>query len=88
MPVAKDGLFPPDDVRKIIEWADVLCYRLRGQPLNRNITLTHLNPVLAWLPPETFPITDSQKLCVPVAKDQKFPPDWPPPPPVDETRNP
>jgi hypothetical protein len=74
VPVAKDLWFPPDDVRAIIEWADVLCYWLQGAPLNRDVRLTHLNPVLAWLPEETFWITDSEKLCVPVAKDKKFPP--------------
>lgn len=75
VPVAKNGQYPPTEVRPIIEYSDVLCYKLRGQPLNRPLTLTHLNPVLSGLPVETVPITDTQKLCVPVAKDGRFPPD-------------
>jgi hypothetical protein len=76
VPVAKNGNYPPPDVRPIIEYSDVLCYRLRGDPLNRPITLTHLNPVLAGIPPETVRVTDTEKLCVPVAKEGRFPPDW------------
>jgi hypothetical protein len=75
VPVAKNGNYPPDDVIRYIEYSDVLCYKLRGEPLNRIITLTHLNPVLSDLPREQVRVTDSEKLCVPVAKDGRFPPD-------------
>lgn len=76
VPVAKNRRIPPPDVLPIVEFSDVLCYNLRGLPLNRDLKLTHLNPVLRGmgLPPEFVPVTDSHKLCVPVAKDGKFPP--------------
>lgn len=74
VPVAKNGMPPPPDVLPIVQFSDVLCYKLRGQPLNRTIRMTHLNPVLAGLPPETARITETQKLCVPVAKEGMFPP--------------
>ncbi|HEX4965489.1 MAG TPA: hypothetical protein VF173_32060 [Thermoanaerobaculia bacterium] len=79
VPVAKNGQFPPSDVLPIIQNSDVLCYKLRGQPLNRQLTLTHLNPVLSTQPAETVLVTDTQKLCVPVSKQ-----DPPPPPPAGQ----
>jgi len=83
VPVAKtntagESAFPPPDVLPIIQQSDVLCYRLRGQPLNRTLTLVHLNPLLAHEPAETVRVTDSQKFCVPVSKSDPPPP--PPPP--------
>ena len=76
VPVAKNGKVPPDDVLKIIAYSDVLCYNLRGLPLNWQIVLHHLNPVLLDLgaPREDVRVTDSTKLCVPVAKNGQFPP--------------
>jgi hypothetical protein len=76
VPVAKNKKYPPDEVLRHIQYSDVLCYRLRGQPLNANLRLDHLNPVLRemGLPPEYVYVTDTEKLCVPVAKDQQFPP--------------
>jgi hypothetical protein len=76
VPVAKNERVPPDDVLKIIEFSDTLCYNLRGLPLNKNLKLDHLNPVLRdmGLPPEFVWVTDSHKLCVPVAKNGMFPP--------------
>jgi len=74
VPVAKNGAFPPSDILPLVQFSDVLCYNLRGQPLNRNLKLTHLNPVLVSLPPEQVWVTDSDKLCVPVAKNGMFPP--------------
>jgi hypothetical protein len=76
VPVAKNGQYPPPDILPFIQWADVLCYNLRGQPLNRYIRLTHLNPVLVamGLPPEYVYVTDSDKLCVPIAKNGMYPP--------------
>lgn len=76
VPVAKNQKIPPDSVLKIIAYSDVLCYNLRGFPLNWNLKLDHLNPVLRamGLPPEFVWVTDSDKLCVPVAKNGWFPP--------------
>jgi len=79
VPVAKNKQIPPDDVLPYIQFSDVLCYSLRGTPLNQNLTLTHLNPVLIGmgLPPENVFVGDSDKICVPVAKNGKFPPGAP-----------
>jgi len=87
VPVAKtntagQSAFPPDDVLPIVQNSDVLCYRLRGQPLNRTLRLVHLNPLLTSQPSEIVRVTDSQKLCVPVAKS-----DPPPPTTGDGTAN-
>lgn len=79
VPVAKNQAYPPDAVRKHIEYSDVLCYPLKGLPLNRQLQLRHLNPVLnqLGLPVENVYVTESEELCVPVAKDGRFPPTGP-----------
>ena len=76
VPVAKNGSVPPDNVFNHVAYSDVLCYRLGGQPLNMNLQLQHLNPVLQQLglPVENVFVDLSQKLCVPVAKNGQFPP--------------
>ena len=76
VPVTKNKVQPPPDVLPFIQYSDVLCYNIDGMPLNRTLTLTHLNPVLIQmgLPPETVKVTTSDKLCVPVAKNGNFPP--------------
>ena len=76
VPVKKNLVAPPANVLPIIQYSDVLCYRINGQPLNQAFTLTHLNPVLVGmgLPQENVVATTSNKLCVPVAKNGFFPP--------------
>jgi hypothetical protein len=76
VPVAKNQQFPPADIRQIVQFADVLCYRIQGPPLNMQLTLDHLNPVLRNmnLPAENVFVADTRKLCVPVAKNGVFPP--------------
>ncbi len=76
VPVAKNNQFPPTDVFNHVRFSDVLCYRLQGPPLNQVLNLQHLNPVLTQmgLPPENVPVTVTEKLCVPVAKNGQFPP--------------
>jgi hypothetical protein len=80
VPVAKNGLQPPSDVLPIIQASDVLCYKLRGNPLNQRLQLTHLNPVIygQGFSPDVVPVTDVTRLCVPVSKALQPPP--PPPP--------
>ena len=83
VPVAKTtpaggSAFPPAAVLPIIQDSDVLCYRLKGQPLNRVLRLSHLNPLLANQPSEIVRVTDSEKFCVPVSKSD-------PPPVIDPT---
>ncbi len=76
VPVAKNQQTPPPDVLPYIQFSDVLCYNLTGPALNSSLRLDHLNPVLIGmgLPPEFVPVTVTQKLCVPVAKNGMFPP--------------
>ena len=76
VPVAKNGQKPPDTVLKQVSYSDVLCYRLGGLPLNQQLTLHHLNPVLRemGLAPEQVFVTNTEELCVPVAKNGDFPP--------------
>jgi hypothetical protein len=77
VPVAKNGQTPPSDVLPLIQFSDVLCYPLNGKALNQNLKLTHQNPVLIGLGagPENVFVSNSDKLCVPVAKDGSFPSD-------------
>lgn len=77
VPVAKNNQFPnPAGVAQIIRFSDVLCYNLDGLPLDRQLKLDHLNPVLRamGLPTEDVKVFDTTKLCVPVAKNNMFPP--------------
>jgi hypothetical protein len=76
VPVAKNAVTPPSDVLPIIQYSDVLCYPLVGNPLNAQLRLSHLNPVLIGmkLPDENVFVGKSDKLCVPVAKNGNFPP--------------
>lgn len=76
VPVAKNQKFPPTSVAPIIRYSDVLCYDLKGLPLDKNLKLSHLNPVLRGmgLPAEQVDVKDTTKLCVPVAKNGLFPP--------------
>jgi hypothetical protein len=73
-PVAKNNQIPPDDVLPYIQYSDVLCYEVTGPAINRDLRLTHLNPVLSGLPQMNVVATTTQKLCVPVAKNHQFPP--------------
>lgn len=74
VPVMKNQQSPPPSVLPIVKYSDVLCYRILGQPLNQSVTLTHLNPVLQGLPPTNVFVSDTDTLCVPVAKNSDFPP--------------
>jgi len=79
VPVEKNQNVPPTSVLPIIQYSDVLCYPITGNPLNLTFWLTHLDPVLLamHLPPEHVPVTTSDKLCVPVAKNNMLPPGSP-----------
>lgn len=76
VPVTKNNVTPSSDILPIIQYSDVLCYPLVGNPLNMQLRLSHLNPVLIGmhLPDENVFVTNSDKLCVPVAKNNNFPP--------------
>lgn len=76
VPVLKNGVVPPDEVRRLVSFIDLKCYLEKPpEPLNLGLALTHLNPVLAdRLPPHKAVVLDNRKLCVPVQKnDQRIP---------------
>lgn len=74
VPVTKNQAVIPATVKPYIQYSDVLCYPATGAALGRNLTLHHLNPLLATLPPETDFVNTSLQLCVPVAKNGMLPP--------------
>lgn len=79
VPVAKNGVVPPEPVRKVAEHMDFACYGLE-QPTsdaNRDLTLTHLNPVLVdmGLAPHNARMERARQLCVPIGKQQQPIPD-------------
>ncbi len=74
VPVMKNQQQPPANILSYIRFADVLCYQASGAPLGQNLMLRHINPLMSTLPVENVFIGNSQKLCVPVAKNGVFPP--------------
>ncbi|MGW4792662.1 hypothetical protein ACWEPC_09655 [Nonomuraea sp. NPDC004297] len=70
VPVAKNGVLPPDDVLSVVSHIDLLCYGHRNNPaINTGLTLTQLNPVLTGpIPPRSVRVTTARQLCVPVQK--------------------
>ncbi|HET9209145.1 MAG TPA: hypothetical protein VFR03_02040 [Thermoanaerobaculia bacterium] len=75
VPVVKNNVAPPADVLQLVQELDVKCYRAENSSTTvQNITLTHLNPVLAGLPPEVSKVGVPQQLCVPVMKNKRVPP--------------
>ncbi len=76
VPVAKNGQIPPATVLPIVQYSDVLCYRVQAAALNQALTLRHLNPlfVAMGLQPENVVVGGTTELCVPVAKNGNFPP--------------
>jgi hypothetical protein len=77
VPVVKNGNYPPPEIRSLVAFIDLKCYRAEPQiSLDRKLTLSHLNPVLASLPPTSGVVTFNRQLCVPVQKnDQAIPPE-------------
>lgn len=73
-PVAKNDLFPPDDVIDFVQFVDLSCYRISGPALNVELKLDHLNPLLADLPTRGVTVGGPQQLCVPVVKNDAEPP--------------
>ncbi|WP_410649067.1 hypothetical protein [Amycolatopsis sp. cmx-4-54] len=69
---AAPGAPPP---LPFVSQLDLSCYRTEGyKPPPVELTLTHLNPVLAKLPSETVKLGERHQLCVPVAKNGVSPP--------------
>ncbi len=75
VPVAKDGQIPGPRALPIVAMSDLACYRAVAAPVDVDVTLSHLNPVLAGLPEEDVHLTSLQQVCVPVSKnDSQLPP--------------
>jgi len=64
-------------IRSLVEMIDLKCYRIEGdvRSLDLRLRLDHLNPVLRemGLPPQQVIVREPQQLCVPVAKNGRFP---------------
>jgi hypothetical protein len=54
--------------------SDLACYRAAAPPVDVDVTLSHLNPVLAGLPDEDVHLVNLAQLCVPVSKNNNTPP--------------
>ena len=75
VPVAKNGQIPAPRALPIAAMIDLACYRATAAPVDVDVTLSHLNPVLAGLPDEDVHLINLQQVCVPVNKnDTELPP--------------
>jgi len=75
VPVAKNGVIPPEPMLSVIRHMDFGCYELE-QPTgdaNRNVVLSHLNPVLIQqgLPSHLVQMERARQMCVPIGKNQE-----------------
>lgn len=70
LPVIKNGVVPPDEVLRLVQFIDLKCYVESPQTVfGPTVQLSHLNPVLSGLPAHPANITFNRQLCVPVAKN-------------------
>ncbi|MFE0152849.1 hypothetical protein ACFWY5_37305 [Nonomuraea sp. NPDC059007] len=77
VPVTKNGVVPPGDVLPYLKYVDLSCYQVASDNrISEDLRLSHLNPVLQKLgaPRHVVTMVELQQLCVPVAKDEFFPP--------------
>src|SRR5688572_21684872 len=75
VPVEKNQQTPGPLALGIARWVDLACYGASAPPVNVEVQLTHLNPVLTELPDETVRLVQLEQLCVPVRKnDSEIPP--------------
>jgi hypothetical protein len=82
VPVAKNFQTPSQPALSFIEWIDLACYAASAEPVDVDVKLSHLNPVLAGLPEESVTLTELSQVCVPVSKNNV-----PPPEPVRDLAN-
>lgn len=70
MPVAKNNVIPSPEVLALISHIDLKCYGITpNNPMNRQLGLRQLNPVLVGqIPSGTAQVTAARQLCVPVLK--------------------
>lgn len=69
VPVQKNNQTPGPLALPIARWVDLACYEAHAAPVDVDVDLTHLNPVLNGLPDEHVKITELEQLCVPVRKN-------------------
>jgi len=76
VPVIKNGVMPPPEVRQLVSYIDLKCYLEQPQAsLSLPLNLRHLNPVLTSLAAHDVRVTLNRQLCVPVQKNnQPIPP--------------
>lgn len=74
VPVAKNGQVPSPAALAFIRWFDLACYRATGPWLGVDLVLSHLNPVLSWLPDEDITLGRLEQVCLPVIKNNVEPP--------------
>jgi hypothetical protein len=79
VPVAKNGVIPPEPMLSVARHMDFGCYGLEEptSDANRNLLLSHLNPVLVQqgLPSHVVQMERARQLCVPIGKNQEPIPD-------------
>lgn len=72
LPVIKNGSKPPDEVLKLVQYIDLVCYRETPQvAMNESLKLTQLNKELSFLPTAEVRVTFNRQLCVPVRKNNQ-----------------
>jgi len=77
VPVAKNGVLPPEPVLALARFVDVECWEVEAQAHPQfTVGLTQLNPQLTGIAPHTMTLaTSPRQLCVPVRKNaQAIPP--------------
>ncbi len=79
VPVIKDGRSPPPAVRLFVQEIDLACYKIEvlSPPVTAQLRLSHLNPVIIGhgAPDEIVQLSTPRQLCLPVAKNGRFPND-------------
>ncbi|GAA3090574.1 hypothetical protein [Streptosporangium carneum] len=70
VPVVKNNAVPPDEVLRLVRHIDLKCYAITpNTPLNQQVSLRQLNPVLTQtIPTHGAQILSARQLCVPVYK--------------------
>ena len=69
LPVAKNNNIPPAAVRRFISMVDLSCYSAEAAPVDVDVNLRHLNPVLQDLPAEDVTLKRLRRFCSPVRKN-------------------
>jgi hypothetical protein len=75
VPVAKNFQVPTQPALKFIRALDLACYRATAEPVDVDVDLSHLNPVLSFLPDEAVTMKQLAQVCLPVSKNNTLPDD-------------